>query len=253
MPELASLCPAPIPFADFRIAMPCLDNIQLYIAPWDEVLKRAGDDAFRYIPPEEEQRAAGFSHREDRNRFLAGRILLRSLLSSKSVTTDPPPAPPDWQFGFARHGKPYLLGPQLPKQIGAGLSQTRFSLAHSGDYLALACRECSDKPGVSNELGLDIERQSRRHNLQGIAQLLFSSTEQQQLRQLEDRDAAEQYFFTLWCRCEARSKLCGRGLLAWSSEGPEGTATPSASIWEDSFRCERSGLRYFWALCRGGS
>ncbi|WGK69290.1 4'-phosphopantetheinyl transferase superfamily protein [Candidatus Haliotispira prima] len=240
-------------------------RVELYIAPYSRILESFDTAWPLLLPPEEQKRAESFRVQADRERFIAGRLLLRCLLSRKcsqfsafseaGQTTEPR----DWQLKTEQYGKPYLSGPPIfippsrplslplpPLKRPTKNSQLHdthtgmphFNLAHSGAYVALAFSE-------QLELGLDIEQQqSRRHNLNGIARLLFEKTEQQTLQHLlqQDTERAEQLFFQLWCRYEALSKLEGTGLLARPQN-----CRPFSST-EGHFYCDSSTTRYFWAL-----
>ena len=217
-------------------------GIELSIAPYAKLLALFQIDADSrselgaYLPAEEISRADKFKFRADRQRFIAARLLLRCRLSQLDAQLNPRRrkfiSPSAWQVAAPAQGKPYLRGPAASSFL------PYFNLSHAGDYVALAL-SCEQK------VGLDIERtRKRRPNIRGIASILFSAQEQEELQRLqqEKEDIAEQYFFQLWCRYEALSKLEGTGLLARAQDfKPAGSA-------EGQFSCPESGIHYYWAL-----
>lgn len=136
---------------------------------------------------DERDRAKRFHFDVHRQRFVIGRARLRIILGSYMHSL-----PQALAFGYAEHGKPYLL-----KQ------PVRFNLSHAEEMAVL---------GVTRDraIGVDIE-QVRRELTEGIAERYFAAAEVRALRALppEQQPAA---FFRYWTRKEAYIKARGEGL-----------------------------------------
>ncbi|MEA2249088.1 MAG: 4-phosphopantetheinyl transferase [Solirubrobacteraceae bacterium] len=171
----------------------------------------------RLLTDDEHERADRFRFTRDRERFVAGRGLLRTLLGGYLAVP-----PQDVRLHYGAHRKPVLAG--------AG---PWFNVSHSG-HLALFAFS------ASVELGIDIELAHSHPDGERIAEHFFSVAEVTELRSLpaEQRAAA---FLTCWTRKEAFLKARGDGLTlpldafdvtlgpdracallrtAWSSEEP---------------------------------
>ena len=128
----------------------------------------------------------------DRQRFIAGRAILRLLLAPLLQA-----APSDLRFHYGPSGKPFLDPRRNPEDL-------RFNSTHANG-LALY--------GVTwgREIGIDLEYQTRDLNYLGIADHFFSLPEKRVLRALpvDDRLPA---FYDYWTRKEAYLKGIGSGL-----------------------------------------
>ncbi len=141
------------------------------------------------LAPDEHERAGRFVYAEDRERFIIGRGLLRTILA-RYVGTHPEAL----EILAAPHGKPYLARPEIPLY---------FNLTHSGEYAAVAlARDC--------EIGIDIEK--IRKIEPGFAKRFFSEAENEAITCLP---VAERQLAVIrcWSRKEAVLKAQGVGLL----------------------------------------
>jgi 4'-phosphopantetheinyl transferase len=142
---------------------------------------------WQLLADDERLRALAYRREEDRQVFVTGRALLRSLLARYAGRGAK-------DLGFCRneHGKPALLA-----------SGIHFNVAHAGDWLVYAFSR--------NSVGIDIEAIDDRPETEQIAEELFSRSEREQLRNLpaNERQAA---FFQGWVRKEAYVKALGLGL-----------------------------------------
>lgn len=137
---------------------------------------------------EERDRAARFGSEMLRDRYVAGRGLLRQWLSrhvgraAGSITID---------YGVA--GKPIVReDPPL-----------YFNVSHSGDLFACAITR-------AGEVGIDVEQHRPIDDFEDIARRFFSAPEVEALTQVQrsDRLAA---FYQCWTRKEAFLKATGEG------------------------------------------
>lgn len=139
-----------------------------------------------------------YVRQEDRDRFLAGRALTRRVLAE---CLGVPPAA--LAFSAGPQGRPCLAAPATADGATGNMNPLHFNLSHSGAIvaLALAC-----EPGV----GVDVEAMHRATDIHGIAQSVFTSSEQALLAagpELEQQPC----FFRLWTLKEAYSKALGMG------------------------------------------
>jgi len=151
------------------------------------------------LSPEECRRAERLQLPADRRRFLAGRLLLRSLLSHYSGI--PPQAIP---LDHSSTGKPYWRDPPLPLQ---------FNLSHSHERVLIGLR-------LQYRIGVDLEWVRPVPRWQRIAQRYFSAAEQGRLVNCPapERDAL---FFQIWTQKEALLKGTGRGLAGSAALGED--------------------------------
>ncbi|MEO9875646.1 MAG: 4'-phosphopantetheinyl transferase superfamily protein [Anderseniella sp.] len=165
------------------------DNTGLTVAyaqPRD-VLHRLGTDALDQV---EQARAARMSNKTRHEHFVAGRALLRHLLSTATANTV---QPTEWQFVNGAHGKPV---------VKPGLPQLHFSISHADGLVAVAI-------SPAGQLGIDLELVTgARDSSPTVDQL--TDREQAWLHQ---HGEAERWpaFLKLWTAKEAVSKATGLG------------------------------------------
>lgn len=118
--------------------------------------------------------------------FVACRYLLAELLNEHFGITSLP------NIKIGSNSRPQFEKTNLPD----------FNISHSGDFIAVAI--CSE--GL---VGLDIEHDRPRKNIQKIAKQFFSSSENSWLNQQNDPLAA---FWQLWTLRESALKLYAKGV-----------------------------------------
>ena len=160
---------------------------------------------YSLLSPDEQARAARFHFEQDRHRFIAGRGLLRTLLSRYLAIP-----PPQIQFNYGPQGKPELKG--LPPAA----PQVTFNLSHSQGF-ALYAVTC-DRP-----IGIDVE-QIRPTEVLQLAQRFFARREYDAIAALEPPQQ-QRAFFQYWTCKEAYLKAIGAGLgglsdveIAWGGD-----------------------------------
>ena len=142
------------------------------------------------LSPGEWLRASRFHFERDRERFIATRGLLRTILACYTGI-----APADLNFTAGAHGKPELDGP------GTSL---RFNLSHSDDLMLLAVTHF-------REVGVDLEFMRANLPFETLADHYFDPEEAWDLRLLPAAQRAWKFYDT-WTCTEARLKAGGTGL-----------------------------------------
>ena len=173
---------------------------------------------FELLSDDERHRASRYRFERDRSRFIAGRAVLRMLLSR--YVREPAA---DLRFCYGPNQKPQLAcaGPW-------------FNLSHSGRVALFAFSS-------SAEIGIDIELPTSDVSAERVAEHFFSPAEVCRLRSLP-RPLQPRAFLECWTRKEAFIKARGDGLTlaldsftvtlgpgapvalmhtTWSSEEPE--------------------------------
>ena len=168
---------------------------------------------------DERTRASRFVFARDRDRFIAGRGILRSILSQ--YTGRPEAA---LEFLYEPAGKPRLdlLDSDPP---------IRFNVSHSQHVAVYAVSE-------RRELGIDVEAIRPDVIGEDIAERFFSSKELAELRSLPPEQQQEG-FFLCWTRKEAYVKALGAGLgisldsfdVALTPGMPEELVSADSSRW----------------------
>ena len=167
------------------------DDVHVRIASLD--CRQSERSFFESILAEDEiNRANRFHFQQDRERFIAGRGLLRIILSSYVGVP-----PGEIIFVYGSRGKP-----KLRRQDGRPAIE--FNLAHSDGTAIYAITQ--DRP-----VGVDIELVTDKFPVESVAAHFFSRIEVAALRSLP-KDMQRIAFFKCWTRKEAFIKALGDGL-----------------------------------------
>ena len=148
---------------------------------------RAG--ALALLDAEEHTRYERFVRDSDRDMFLAAHAHLRRVLSRYA-----PVDPETWRFTAGPHGRPAIAN----AETGGTL---HFSLSHTDGLTAIAVAETA-------EIGVDVERATRRLQYDLVAERVFTPREVAWVRQRHDWLR----FFVLWTLKEGYAKARGCGL-----------------------------------------
>lgn len=167
------------------------DGVHLWCARPEELT----DDAARHaavglLCADELRRLRRFRVEKPRQRFLAGRAMLRRVLSRY----DPRP-PASWQFEIARHGRPAIAG-NNPRKLQFNLSKC------TGLVVCAITRNFV--------VGVDVENIHRRAPLD-VADTFFAPAEVDALRALPLEQQPHR-FFEYWTLKESYIKARGLGL-----------------------------------------
>ena len=144
------------------------------------------------LSAEEQARAGRFHSPADRDRYTAGRGILRALLARYLGT----PAG-DFRFCLNAHGKPGLAS-------GSGTADLHFNISHSHGLALFAFT-------LGREVGVDLELVRPTLRDDRLAERFFSPQEVAALRALPE-SAQKEAFFHCWTRKEAYIKARGAGL-----------------------------------------
>lgn len=149
------------------------------------------DGGARSLSVAERERAERFRFERHRERWLAGRIALRRILS-RELAVDPA------EIAYERgvHGKPAIAG----KHAGT----LEFNLSHSGGRALVATTR-----GV--ELGVDVEEIHPMEDMRDVAERHFALEERERLFAMPPEEQLYG-FYRLWTRKEAYIKAIGTGL-----------------------------------------
>ncbi len=164
-------------------------DVELWLANPAEVC--SGDEPMRIalLAHDERARTGAFRFEIDRQAYLTARILVRVSLSHFHHKS-----PELWRFRSNEYGKPET-------DPACGL---RFNVAHTRQLVV-----CLVSRGI--ELGVDAEGKDRADEIVELAEEVFSQTELDQLRVLEEGEQRNRAL-TLWTLKEAYAKALGKGM-----------------------------------------
>jgi 4'-phosphopantetheinyl transferase len=162
---------------------------------WKASLDQPADMIAKLAPllsRDEYQRAERFRHSADRRRFIAGRGILRKVISAYLAF------PPDEvRFTYNEYGKPFIS----TDQNRGGLS---FNLSHSNGMALYAVAR-------GRRIGIDIEYMREDFATLEVAERFFSKDEFEALKSAA-RDQRTKAFFNCWSRKESYIKALGMGI-----------------------------------------
>jgi len=162
---------------------------------WCANLKVSASELLRLselLSSDEKEKADCFRFRDDRDRYIAGRGTLRSILGNYLDTL-----PQDIRFSYSGTGKPSLANSS---------AHIMFNASHSASLFLIAL-------SIDRKVGVDVEQIRHDFPFEEIAPRVFSCNELSKLHPLaaESRITA---FFDLWTRKEALLKASGHGFSA---------------------------------------
>lgn len=143
------------------------------------------------LSADERERVLRFRQSADRVRFVLGRAMARTMLSTFAALD-----PRTWRFRLGSHGRPELA-------MTGALSRLHFNLSHTSGLVACAV-------ALDCEVGVDVEQIDRRVE-HDVAARFFSPHEVADLRALP-QDQQPRVFFDYWTLKEAYIKARGLGL-----------------------------------------
>ena len=167
------------------------DEVHLWRAWLDQPVAQV-EQLAQTLAAEEQLRAERFHFERDRQHFIVGRGLLRTILGRYLELE-----PRQLHFIYGAHGKP-----ALPETLNPG--QIYFNLAHAHGLVLYAITRGRD-------IGVDLEQIHPIDEIEQLAERFFSAQEIATLRALPPHQQQEA-FFHCWTRKEAYLKATGAGL-----------------------------------------
>lgn len=172
---------------------PALDGSEIHVWWADLDLHRPCVQTLASVlSPDEVERADRFRFQADRERFIVGRALLRTLVGRY---LDVPAG--DLRFDYNSHGKPSLASEGLDTAV-------RFNLSHTQSLAVFAITR-------GREVGVDLEMVREDFEWEPVARQVLSHAEIAFISAFPPRDQTRM-FFVFWTRKEALAKALGRGL-----------------------------------------
>jgi 4'-phosphopantetheinyl transferase len=178
----------PLPVSDLRLAD---DEVHAWRARLDVHDPDVGRLA-QTLSTDERERASRFHFARDRQRFVVGRGLLRSILGRYLGVQAA-----QIRLCYGPHGKPCLAG-------GSNSENLQFNLAHSQDLMLVGV-------GRDQQLGVDLEYLRPLPDAAQIAAQFFSARERAAYSALPETQKMAA-FYACWTRKEAYLKALGGGL-----------------------------------------
>jgi len=155
----------------------------------------ASDDAFAHLSswlaPQEHARAARYGREDLRRRYVIGRATLRSVLGG--------------MLGVAPGHVPIVRGARGRPRLD-GIPDLDFNISHTEGMALIGVTR-------TGRIGVDIEREDRTVNADGLARKFLTLAEQATLASLAEA-ARRGRFLRYWTCKEAMSKATGDGLSA---------------------------------------
>lgn len=156
-------------------------------------------------------RASRFHFDKHRNCYVAGRGVLRQLLSQYLGTK-----PERLRFSYGAYGKPALGGEHENSRL-------RFNMSHSHEMALFAFAE-------DTELGVDVEHIRTDFASEEVARRFFSPREVETFNALPQHEQVVG-FFKCWTRKEAFIKVIGLGLSQPLNQFDVTLEQPAALLW----------------------
>lgn len=167
------------------------DEVHIWSVPLDELLSQV-HILSKKLSMDEKKRADRFCFERDRNRYIIGRGILRTIIS---FYLDAEAG--RLQLCYGRYGKPALSSNCNPKML-------KFNMSHSNGLALYAFAH-------QREVGIDIEHIRDVPEMEQIAGLFFSDTEKKVFCSLPE-NKKKAIFFQIWTRKESYIKCIGTGL-----------------------------------------
>ena len=165
-------------------------DVHVWLAPLDQIHVT---QLIQTLSEEELARADRFRFHRDRERFIACRSLLRTILSRYLCVE-----PCRLRICYGPYGKPYL-------EEEVEKDKLQFNLSHSHGFALYAFTR-------GRKIGVDLEYIRRMPDFGQIAARFFSQSENSALNALPESQRQEAFFYC-WTRKEAYIKAIGNGLM----------------------------------------
>lgn len=177
------------PSAPGAITLPATDTVHLWYASLESLRLRHAE-LNELLDPVELERAQRFRFDADRERFILGHGLLRSLLG-KYLNCDGSLV----RMTRGPFGKPYLERKDL-----------RFSFSDTKDAIIVAFAS-------KHEIGADIETMHRSVDYDAVSEHYFTAPEVRSIQDAGAGEGAKRRFLEFWTRKESVLKASGVGIM----------------------------------------
>jgi 4'-phosphopantetheinyl transferase len=155
-------------------------------------------DQLSWLSTSEHTRAARFRSPLQRQRYLAGRVFMRCILSEATGL-----AAESLEIITDQCGKPCLSPPAAGARLPSkGL--LRFNVSHSENFLCMAT-------ALGRDVGIDIEVANPDLDVLAISRACLDQKDNDQIRSSSPNERSL-VFYRLWTRREAFAKMLGHGV-----------------------------------------
>jgi 4'-phosphopantetheinyl transferase len=155
-------------------------------------------DQLAWLSTREHTRAARFRSPLQRQRYLAGRVFTRCILSEATGL-----AAESLEIITDQCGKPCLSPPAAGARLPSkGL--LRFNVSHSENFLCMAT-------ALGRDVGIDIEVENPGLDILAISQACLGQEDNEQVQCTSPHERSL-LFYQLWTRREAFAKMLGHGV-----------------------------------------
>ena len=151
------------------------------------------EELLSLLSDDELARAERFRFENHRHRWIAGRAMLRTILSAMTQRS-----PESVAFEYDQHMKPYLTCSSSHERI-------HFNLTHSSDLALLAVT-------TVGPVGIDVERIEPLSNIDAVVSRFFSRAERDAFCSVTGDVDRLKAFYACWTRKEAYLKALGCGI-----------------------------------------
>ena len=162
----------------------------------------------RLLSRDEYQKAERFHRPTDRRHFIAGRGILRKIISAYLAL-----APDEVRFEYNQYGKPFISSDQNRNALS-------FNVSHSGGMALYAVAR-------GRRIGVDIEYMREDFATMDVAERFFSKNEFEALKAVPS-DLRAKAFFNCWSRKESYIKAIGMG-VSYPLDGFTVSLTPDVT------------------------
>ncbi len=183
--------------------------------------RRHLDELSAVLLPVEIEAAERYRRREDAERFIIGRALIRHLCA---IHCDAEPRA--IEISRTSSGKPHV-------QTEPGIE---FNISHSGNCVLIAW-------STTGPVGVDVEAATpgERESFLEMTERIFSSDELSLLRSTDNADEVARLFYRIWVRKEALLKASGIGTTGFRHTFAVLEKTPNGVRWFDQVRISSDG------------
>ena len=173
-------------------------NVRVWFANLDEQHTDAAQ--LSWLSTSEHVRASRLKSLLERQRYLAGRVFTRRVLSNLTNI-----APEDLKIIADQCGKPRLSLPAVEGRVPSN-TLLKFNVSHSKNFLCIAT-------ALGRDIGIDIEVVNPNLDFLAISQACLDREDNEQVRCSSPHERGL-VFHRLWTRKEAFAKMRGHGVTS---------------------------------------